>query len=212
MDPALLITGVIVGFLVAAPVGPVAVLCMQRTLLDGRVVGYATGFGAAVADTVFGGLAIFSVAAVEGFLFENRLLIQLLGGAVLIGLGAWTILMRSTRSQQKGVDEAAIDHETLLHAFGSAFLVTIVNPITILAFVSIFAAIRVSKMTEGLFNSWIVIGGVFVGAAVWWFLLASVASVLRQQFTERGIRWMNGISGVVIIGFGAYALLSLLWR
>ena len=79
MDPALLITGVIVGFLVAAPVGPVAVLCIQRTLLDGRVVGYASGFGAALGDAVFGGLAVFSVAAVEGFLLDNRTAIQLLG-------------------------------------------------------------------------------------------------------------------------------------
>lgn len=212
MDPALLITGVIVGFLVAAPVGPVAVLCMQRTLLDGRFVGYATGFGAALGDTVFGGLAIFSVAAVEGFLLDNRFVIQLIGGLVLVGLGARTFLVRNSRNPPDKVVENPIDHETLLHALGSAFVITIVNPITVLAFISIFAAIRVSETTDGLLSSWTVIGGVFLGAAAWWFLLASIASVLRQRFTGKGLRWMNGISGVVILGFGVYALLALFWR
>ncbi|MGY8995447.1 MAG: LysE family translocator [Alphaproteobacteria bacterium] len=212
MDPALLITGVIVGFLVAAPVGPVAVLCIQRTLLDGRVVGYASGFGAALGDTVFGGLAVFSVAAVEGFLLDNRTAIQLLGGLVLVGLGARTILVRNSRKQADKVTESSIDHVTLFHALGSSFVITIVNPITILAFISIFAAIRVSETTDGLLSSWTVIGGVFLGAATWWFLLASIASVLRQRFTDKGLRWMNGISGVVILGFGVYALLALAWR
>ena len=212
MDPALLITGVIVGFLVAAPVGPVAVLCIQRTLLDGRVVGYASGFGAALGDTVFGGLAVFSVAAVEGFLLDNRTAIQLLGGLVLVGLGARTILVRNSRKQADKVTESSIDHVTLFHALGSSFVITIVNPITILAFISIFAAIRVSETADGLLSSWTVIGGVFLGAATWWFLLASIASVLRQRFTDKGLRWMNGISGVVILGFGIYALLALAWR
>jgi threonine/homoserine/homoserine lactone efflux protein len=212
MDPALLVTGVIVGFLVAAPVGPVAVLCMQRTLLDGRFVGYATGLGAALGDTVFGGLAIFSVAAVEGFLLDNRTAIQLLGGLVLVGLGARTFLVRNSRNPADKVVEGPPDHETLLHALGSAFVITIVNPITILAFISIFAAIRVSETTDGLLSSWIVIGGVFVGAAAWWFLLVSIASVLRQRFTDKGLRWMNGISGILILGFGVYALLALAWR
>jgi threonine/homoserine/homoserine lactone efflux protein len=212
MDPALLITGVVVGFLVAAPVGPVAVLCMQRTLLDGRLVGFATGLGAALGDTVFGGLAIFSVAAVEGFLLDNRTVIQLLGGLVLIGLGARTILVRNSRKQADKVAEGSIDHVTLFHALGSAFVITIVNPITILAFISIFAAIRVSETADGLLSSWTVIGGVLLGAAAWWFLLVSIASVLRQSFTDNGLRWMNGISGAVILGFGVYALLALAWR
>lgn len=212
MDLALLITGVIVGFLVAAPVGPVAVLCIQRTLLDGRVVGYTSGFGAALGDTVFGGLAIFSVAAVEGFLLDNRTAIQLLGGLVLVGLGARTIMVRNSRKQADKVAKSSIDHVTLFHALGSSFVITIVNPITILAFISIFAAIRVSETADGLLSSWTVIGGVFLGAATWWFLLASIASVLRQRFTDKGLRWMNGISGVVILGFGIYALLALAWR
>ncbi|MBN34723.1 MAG: lysine transporter LysE [Rhodospirillaceae bacterium] len=209
MDFALLITGVIVGFCVAAPVGPVAVLCVQRTLVDGRIVGLGTGLGAAVGDTVFGALAIFSVAAVEVLILDHRIAVQAVGGLVLLGLGARSILKRDNRKAEEKSARQAVDHVTLLHSFGSAFAVTIVNPITILAFISIFAAFRVSENTDGLLNSWTVIFGVFVGAAGWWFLLVSIASVFRQKFTNKGLRWMSAISGVVILGFGLYALLAL---
>lgn len=205
-----LITGIVVGFLVAAPVGPVAVLCIQRTLLDGRLVGYATGVGAALADTVFGALAIFSVAVVQGFLADHRSSVQLVGSVVLIILGLRTILARSVRSEAASAS-LAIDHLTLLQALGSSFLVTIVNPITILAFVSIFAAIHVSTTVDGLMGSWTIVVGVLLGALAWWSMLASVASVLRQRFTERSLRWLNRVSGAVILGFGVYGLVALAW-
>lgn len=210
MDVDHLITGIMVGFLVAAPVGPGAVLCIQRTLLDGRLVGYATGVGAALADTVFGALTIFFVALVQSFLTEHRPTVQLISSLVLIGLGLRTILGRPNR-EARPARAAAIDHLTLLQSFGSAFLVTIVNPITILAFISIFAAIRVSATVEGLLASWIIVLGVLAGALGWWWLLASIAAVLRQRFTERGLHWLNDISGAVILGFGVYGLAALLW-
>jgi len=210
MELDYLITGIVVGFLVAAPVGPVAVLCIQRTLIDGRLVGYATGVGAAMADTVFGALAIFSVAVVEGFLADHRPAAQLVGSLVLIGLGVRTIMGRSERAEE-AAEPVVIDHLTLLQSFGSSFLVTIFNPITILAFVSIFAAIRVSTTVEGLLGSWTIVVGVLLGALTWWWLLASLASVLRQRFTERSLRWLNRISGAVILGFGIYGLVALAW-
>ncbi len=210
MDVDFLIKGIVVGFLVAAPVGPVAVLCIQRTLLDGRMVGYATGVGAAVADTVFGALAIFSVAVVEEFLADHRPAVQLIGSLVLIGLGLRTMLAHNNRSYDPD-KSPAIDHLTLLQSFVSAFLVTIFNPITILAFVSIFAAMRVSTTVEGLFGSWTIVAGVLLGALAWWWLLASIASVLRQRFTERRLRWLNRISGTVILGCGVYGLAALAW-
>jgi len=100
---------------------------------------------------------------------------------------------------------------TLLQACGSAFVVTLVNPITVVAFISIFAAIGLSGAGEEPFDAWTVIAGVFVGALGWWWLLASIASVLRQRFTERGVRWLNAVSGAVIIGFGVYGLAALAW-
>jgi len=210
MDVEFLVTGIVVGFLVAAPVGPVAVLCIQRTLLDGRLVGYATGVGAALADTVFGALAVFSVAVVESFLAEHRPIVQLLGSLVLIGFGLRTMLVAPGRRNETAV-AVAVDHLSLLQAMVSAFFVTIVNPITILAFVSIFAAIHISATVEGLWVSWTVVLGVMAGALAWWWMLASVASILRQRFTERGLRWLNAVSGAVIMGFGGYGLAALAW-
>ena len=206
MDIGLLITGVVVGFLVAVPVGPVAVLCIQRTLVAGRAVGYSTGLGATLADTVFGTLAVFSVTAVEVYLIEYRLFIQGLGGLILIALGAHAVLKSGSIMTAAANPPAKIDHETLLHAFGTAFAITIFNPVTFLAFISLFAAIHVLEAIDGLLDSWVVITGVFAGAAGWWFALSSIAALMRQSFTGKGLSWMRVASGSVVLGFGLYAI------
>ena len=206
MDIGLLATGVVVGFLVAVPVGPVAVLCIQRTLVAGRAVGYSTGLGATLADTVFGTLAVFSVTVVEASLIEHRLFIQGLGGLILIALGAHAVLKSRPMMTAAANPSAEIDHETLLHAFGTAFAITIFNPVTFLAFISLFAAIHVLEAIDGLLDSWVVITGVFAGAAAWWFALASIATLMRQSFTDKGLRWMRVASGSVVLGFGLYAI------
>ena len=212
MDVSAVILGAGIGFLVAAPVGPVAVLCIQRTLADARRVGYTTGLGAAFADTVFGALGIFSVAFVQSFLSEHQDVVRIVGGLVLVVMGAWGIFGRKKLSRsEKAAQRSRIDHATLLQAFVSAFVVTILNPITILAFISIFAAVGVSVHTEGLFDSWVLVFGVFVGALMWWGVLVSITAVFRQRFTDKGLRWLNRISGVVILGFGLYALGEVAW-
>jgi threonine/homoserine/homoserine lactone efflux protein len=203
--------GIVIGFLVAAPVGPVAVLCVHRTLLDGRLAGYATGVGAALGDTLFGALAVFSVAYVESALMNHRPIVQAVGGVVLIGLGLRTIFARTDKSPEAEVTSATVDHVTLVHACVSAFAITAINPITILAFISIFAAVGVSSDSEGLLNSWALIAGVLVGALAWWSMLASLAASMRQRFTARRLRWLNIASGVVILGFGLYGLAALAW-
>lgn len=212
MDFSAAVMGAVIGFLVAAPVGPVAVLCIQRTLTDGRLAGYVTGIGAAIADTVFGALAMFSVAFVQTFLINHENTVRLVGGIILIGMGVLGIFARKKlRRSEEEAQTLRVDHATLAQALGSAFIVTIVNPITILAFISIFAATSVSVQTEGLFDAWVLIIGVFVGALAWWGFLASVTATFRQRFTDRGLRWLNRISGVVIAGFGVYALGLVAW-
>ncbi len=212
--PGLVAVGAMVGFLVAVPVGPVAVLAVRRTLLDGRAAGWSTGLGAAAGDAVFGALALFSVAAIEGALLEHRATVQGVGGAVLLGLGLVTVLGRGRRG--KGRAPPGGDGVSLAGAFGSAFVVTAVNPITMVAFVSIFAAMGVTEATGGLSASWtagqgLVLAGVFAGAAAWWFLLVASAAVLRRSFTERGLARMNAVCGVAIAGFGVAGLAAALW-
>lgn len=211
MDIQLLLTGVIVGFFVAAPVGPVAVLCIQRTLLDSRLTGYTTGLGATLADTVFGALAVLSVGAVEAFLTENRMVIQGLGGAILVVLGSHAVWRSKTLLSHTAVSRApATGGETLVHAFVTAFAVTLFNPITFIAFVSLFAAIHVLEAIDGLIDSWVVISGILAGAAAWWFTLATISAWMRSSFTGKGLAWLNAGSGLIILAFGLYALGALL--
>ena len=218
IDVPLMITGAVVGFLVAAPVGPVAVLCVQRTLLDGRDVGFGTGLGASVGDALFGALAVFSVAAVEGLLLENRPLFQILASLVLVALGVWTVATGNSRRYAASGTRAAQPSPratrpaALFQAFGSAFAITVVNPITLMAFVSMFTALQVADAVNGLLGSWLVIGGVLVGSALWWFLLCGIASVFRESFTDKGIRWMNAVSGLAICGFGVAGFIDLALR
>ena len=213
MEPVLLLTGAAVGFVVAAPAGPAAALCVQRTLLDGRWVGLGAGAGAAVGDTVFGALALLSVAVAEGFLQEHRTAIQLSGSLALIALGAVTAL-RSRRggALARAAASEEVDSGTILHAFAEAFAATVVNPITVVAFLSIFAALGVSERTDGLLDSWLVVAGVFAGAALWWGLLASAVSMLRHRFTGKGLAWTSAVCGFAILGFGAYGLIDLALR
>ncbi len=210
MDIQLLLTGVVVGFLVAAPVGPVAVLCIQRTLLDGRLTGYATGLGATLADTVFGALAVLSVGAVESFLTDNRMVIQGLGGGILVVLGGHAVWKSRTLSHTAVSHAHTTGHETLVHAFATAFAVTLFNPITFIAFISLFAAIHVLEAIDGLIDSWVVIFGILAGAAAWWFILATISAWLRSSFTGKGLAWLNAGSGLIILVFGLYALGNLL--
>ena len=207
MDIQLLVTGIVVGFLVAAPVGPVAVLCIQRTLLDGRLTGYATGLGATLADTVFGALAVLSVGAVEAFLTENRMVIQGLGGVILVVLGSHAVWKSRTLLSHTTVSRApAAGRETLVHAFATAFAVTLFNPITFIAFISLFAAIHVLDAIDGLIDSWAVISGILAGAAAWWFTLATISAWMRSSFTGKGLAWLNAGSGLIVLVFGLYAL------
>lgn len=210
MDIQLLVTGMIVGFLVAAPVGPVAVLCIQRTLLDGRLTGYATGLGATLADTVFGALAVLSVGAVEAFLTENRVVIQGLGGIILVVLGSHAVWKSKTLSHTTLARADTTGHETLVHAFATAFAVTLFNPITFVAFISLFAAIHVLEAIDGLIDSWLVISGILAGAAAWWFTLATISAWMRSSFTGKGLAWLNAGSGLIVLAFGFYALGKLL--
>ena len=210
MTIELLATGVLVGFLVAAPVGPVAALCIQRTVFDGRLAGYATGIGAALGDLVFGALALFSVALVDSLLDRHRALVQGLGGAVLIALGARTMLARrASRTVPAAEDE--IDHLSLLQSLASAFAVTLFNPVTVLAFLSIFAALRLQATVDGLTDSWTVLAGVFAGALAWWLLLSTLAAALRRDIGERGLRLLHLATGAAIGCFGVYALAALAW-
>jgi threonine/homoserine/homoserine lactone efflux protein len=194
----------VLGFSVAAPVGPIGILCIRRTLTDGRAVGFACGLGAATADTLYGlaagvGLSAFSsaIAAVDGPM-------RLGGGLYLGWLGVRTFVAPPS------AEAAAVSTGARWSAWWSTFVLTLTNPATILAFAAMFAAI---VPTGGGGPAWqlapVLAGGVFLGSAAWWLLLSGAADRLRTRLGPAHLVWVNRAAGVMLVGFAAWALGSL---
>ncbi|GAB4207119.1 MAG: LysE family transporter [Roseiflexaceae bacterium] len=203
MDLSLLFKGLIIGFSIAAPVGPIGVLCIRRTLADGRATGLATGLGAASADAVFGAVAGLGLTAVSGALISQQGAIRLLGGLFLCYLGVRTLLARPADRP------ASSSGAGLLGAYALTFVLTLTNPATILLFLAVFAGLGAAEQVGGYTTAVLLILGVFSGSALWWTLLSSGVSLLRERFTPGAMLWVNRLSGLIILAFGLGALLSL---
>ncbi|HLX40637.1 MAG TPA: LysE family transporter [Ktedonobacteraceae bacterium] len=204
MNIGLFFRGLVIGFSIAAVVGPIGMLCIQRTLHNGFLYGFVTGMGAATADGLYGSVAGFGLTALATFLLAQLTWIRLIGGAFLIYLGIRTML---TRPAEKAANAPA---HTFFGAYFSTLLLTLTNPLTILSFAAIFAGIGVGGGTGSLFNALLVVCGVFLGSALWWCLLTGGLSLLRDKFTARWLRWVNRLSGGMILLFGVVALAGLL--
>ncbi len=208
MDASFFVRGLLIGLSIAAAVGPMSVLCMQRTIYIGQLYGLVSGLGVATADGVYGCIAGFGLTAVTTFLINQQGWIRVIGGLFLVYLGIRTIV---TKPAERAASAQA---NSLPGAYISTFLLTLTNPTTILSFVAIFAGIGVGG-EGGARNSYLsallVVAGVFLGSALWWVLLTWGVSLLRTRFTERWLLWINRISGCALFIFGLVALLSLKW-
>lgn len=202
---AILMQGLVLGVAIAAPVGPIGVLCIRRTLRDGWATGLAAGLGAASADAVYGGLAVAGLAAITSLLIGAQFWLQLVGGLFLIWLGISTL--RSTPASPTA-STAALCGRGLIQVYLTTFLLTLTNPATILAFVAIFAGLGVSAGSAA--HGSILIGGVFLGSALWWLLLSSGTAMIRSRVSQRSLMWVQRGAGLVIGGYGVLALWSLL--
>ncbi len=203
MDLLLLLKGIAIGVAIAVPVGPVAILCIRRTLMQGPGFGFATGFGASLADTIFGAIAALGVVAVSDVLMTYEMQLRAVGGAFLLALGVQTWL----KSDDK---ERKADSSRWLRAFLSAFMITITNPLTIFAFTFIFASFGVVNhaMTPGA--TWTLILGIAVGATVWWCGLTGLATGLRAWVgAHRNFVWLHHLSGGLLVIFGLATLGSI---
>jgi len=205
LDFSFLISGIIIGFSIAAPVGPIGVLCIRRTLAEGRLHGLVSGLGAATADAVYGCIAAFGLTFITDVLVQQQLWLRLVGGAFLLFLGARTILSKPSEKPQL---EKRIG---LLKAYGSTFFLTITNPVTILSFAAIFAGIGLGTAVADYGSAGLLVFSVFAGSALWWLILSGAVSLLRKKVTQRVLVWINRVSGAIIIGFGVFILLSLLF-
>ena len=200
MDIGLWGRGFVLGFAIAAPVGPIGLLCIQRTLNQGRMVGLASGLGAATADAFYGAVAAFGLTLITAFLVSQQFWLALVGGLFLCYLGVRTLLAapaeRAAASEARGA----------WPAYGSTFLLTITNPMTILSFAAIFAgAGLVTATNDTLAAVWIVVG-VFCGSAAWWLLLSGGVSLLRSRIDSGVMLWVNRVAGAILVIFGALAV------
>ncbi len=199
-----LIKGFIIGFSIAAPVGPIGVLTIKRTLTEGRISGFVTGMGAAFADAVYGAVAGFGLIAISSFLISQEFVIKLIGGLFLCYLGVRSLLSKPATK------EAQVASKGLLNNFISTFFLTLTNPSTILSFIAIFAGLGLASKTADYFSSMSIVLGVFIGSAFWWFILSSIVSFFRHKITLDRLVWVNIFSGLVLGSFGLFTLYSII--
>ena len=199
-----LLKGALVGIIIAVPVGPVGILCIRRTLLHGRLAGFMSGLGAATADAVFGIIAAFGLTFVSELLLDYQDWLRLGGGAFLLIIG-----FKALGGDPLGRPQAQRDPEGLLADYATTFALTITNPITILAFLAIFAAIGFTGQGATLGGAAILVLGVWLGSLLWWAGLTVGAGMLRLSFQRRHLVWIARGSGGILAACGAALLSSL---
>lgn len=192
--------GIIIGFAIAVPVGPIGILCIRRTLTYGHLSGLLTGLGAATADAMYGCVAGFGLMLVVNVLQDYAVWLSLLGGLYLCYLGVKTFLSYPAE------ETADVSATNLLGAYASTVFLTLTNPATILSFMTVFAGVGLVRAEGNYLSASFLVLGVFLGSAMWWLLLSGGVGLLRDRFNLRVMLWLNRISGLILISFGIIAL------
>ena len=200
---SLFVKGLLVGFCLAAPVGPIAVLCIQRTMAHGRTAGLVSGLGAAVADAIYGAAAAFGVTFISKFLFAHEALLQRIGGVILCLMGLRLLLAKPPRGDRKADDRGFVGD------FVSTLALTLTNPMTFVAFAAIFATIHVGAIRGHSVLTVELVAGVLLGSALWWAIVVLGVYTIRRHFTFSALTWINRSAGVFVIGVGILYLTAL---
>ncbi|MEM7343968.1 MAG: LysE family transporter [Chloroflexota bacterium] len=201
----LLIESISIGFAIAAPVGPIGILCIRRTLERGLPHGLISGLGAATADAVYGSIIAFGLTALSTFLLNSGSVLNIVGGLFLLYIGINTL---RASVDLTATTEETISTNTLFKAYTSTFVLTITNPLTILTFVGIFAGL--GELTSGgSLNAIVIVLGVFLGSTLWWLLLSGSVNLFRSRVTAGAMGWVNRFSGIIITLFALRILLDI---
>ena len=193
--------GLIIGFTIAAAVGPISLLTIRRTIEHGRLYGLVSGLGVATADASYAGIAAFGLTAVTGALVSGRFLLGVVGGTIIVLLGIRT--MRRT----PGVVARDADRPGLPAAYLSIFALTMTNPMTILAFAAVFAGLGLAA-SSSFADALAMTLAVWAGSSLWWVVLTSFVGWLRERVSTTGLLWVNRISGAALVAFGVAAILA----
>lgn len=199
----LFVKGLIVGFCLAAPVGPIALLCVQRTMSHGKLAGFVSGLGAAVADALYGTIAAFGVTVISAYLMDHRLVFQKLGGGILLVLGVRLLLIKPPKPEESDPDRG------LSADFFSTLVLTLTNPMTFIAFVAIFATLGIGAVRGHSMLTAELVAGVLVGSGAWFAFLVTLANFFRGRFRYQTLVNINRATGVFVIGVGIFYLFIL---
>lgn len=198
-----LLKGIAIGFSIAAPVGPIGILCIQRTLARGKIAGLFTGLGTATADTLYGAIAAYGLsAAAKQWPPTMQFIFHLAGAFFLLYLGVKTF--RSKPPEQT----APVEARGAISDFISALFLTLTNPTTILSFAAVFVAFGLGETPDQFFAT-VMVAGVFLGSALWWVVLSSAVSFFRSKMEMAAIQIMNKVFSLILFGFGVLILAKL---
>lgn len=203
MELIFLLKGLVIGFAMAVPIGPIGVMCIRKTLAEGHSRGLVIGLGAATADALYAGIAAFGLTFVSDLIASQHVWLRLIGGGLLLFLG-----IRTYRARRKD-PVVPYDNKGLLGSYISSFLLALTNPVTIFAFVAVFAAFGLGHRLSFL-SAGILVVGVFAGSCLWFLTIGYVATLFRKKLDAGGLRWVNRISGVLIMLSGIAAFVSLI--
>lgn len=203
MEPIIYLKGLIIGFAMAVPIGPVGIMYIRKTLTEGRARGLIIGFGAATADSLYGSIGAFGLTFVSGVIASQQFWLRLVGGCLLLFLG-----MRTFRVKLK---DPILPFKTngLLGSYFSTLFVALINPVTIFAFVAVFAAFGLGN-DMSITPAFFLVLGVFSGSFLWFLTLGYIAIYFKKKLDAGGLRWVNRISGALIILSGIIAFVSLI--
>jgi threonine/homoserine/homoserine lactone efflux protein len=206
-DLWVLLKGAGIGFAVAAPVGPIGMLCIRTTLERGRVAGFAAGLGAAVADAIYGAIGVLGVTAISGYIEAQRFWLELGGGIFVILFGIHLGITKPNIGN--GNEEIPV---SLWADFMKTLVLALANPSTILTFMAIFAGVP-GAAASSMAAVPVTVLGVLLGSAGWWLFLSQGVGVIRHKISERALKWMNWAAGLLLVAFGVYTLghLALQW-
>ncbi len=204
MEIKYLLKGIIIGFSIAAPVGPIGLLCIKRTLAHGPMAGLATGLGAATADACYGFVAGFGLTFITGLLLNMKTEFHIIGGIFLVFLGCQTL-------KKKNADLNSRNHEFKGYylSYVSTLFLTLTNPMTIMAFMGIFAGLGIGTENNGYTQAATLVAGVFSGSALWWVTLSAGTALLKRHLSLNFQNKINSLTGIILIIFGLWAILSI---
>ena len=205
MEFTFFLKGIAIGFVMAVPVGPNGIMCIRKTLTEGRLRALIIGLGAATADLFYGCVAAFGLTFISDALDSQRIWIRLVGGTLLLFLGIKTFRAKPADPKSK----FKIHSSGMLGSYLYTLLLTLTNPLTIFAFIAVFAALGLGNGLS-IFSASTLVAGVFIGSCLWFLLLSSGALFFRKKLDLVGLTWVNKIAGILIIISGVIVMVSLL--